>query len=155
MASGLGLTDFDDRLDDLSAEAFEERRRRSAAWRERFRATPDAGLGPAERIDRDFVVSALTGRGIMAEWEGWRRQPEIYLNPGLYGVFGLFLHRLRPEPALVRDAVARLRAIPETLEHGRRNLAPELVAPGLRRPRGGPGPCRGTLRARAAPGRGA
>ena len=129
MASGLGLTEFDGRLDDLSAEAFAERRRRSAAWRERFRATPDAGLGPGERIDRDLVVSALTGRGIMAEWEGWRRQPEIYLSPGLHGVFGLFLHRLRPEPALVRDAVARLRAIPEALDHGRRNLAPELVAP--------------------------
>ena len=46
MASGYGLTEFDGRLDDLSAEAFEERRQRSAAWRERFQAMPDAGLGP-------------------------------------------------------------------------------------------------------------
>ena len=58
MASSLGLTEFDGRLDDLSAGAFEERRRRSAAWRERFRATPDAGLGPSERIDRDLVIAA-------------------------------------------------------------------------------------------------
>jgi uncharacterized protein (DUF885 family) len=129
MASALGLTEFDGRLDDLSAAAFEERRRRSAAWRDRFRATPDTGLGPGERIDRDLVVSTLTGRAIMAEWQGWRRQPEIYLNPGLHGVFNLFLHRLRPEAALVRDATARLRAIPEALDHGRRNLVPELVAP--------------------------
>ena len=44
MASALGLTEYDDRLDDLSAAAFEARRRRSAAWLERFRAIPDDGL---------------------------------------------------------------------------------------------------------------
>ena len=83
MASGLGLTEFDGRLDDLSAEAFERRLGRSAAWRARFRAVPDAGLGPDERIDRDFVVSVLTGRIIMGDWAAWRRQPELYVGPGL------------------------------------------------------------------------
>jgi uncharacterized protein (DUF885 family) len=129
MASGLGLTEFDARLDDLSEAAFEERRRWSARWRERFRAVPDAGLGPDERIDRDFVVSILAGRETMAEWLPWRRQPEIYVSPGLYGTFGLFLHRLRPEADLVRDAAARLSAVPDLLAQGRRNLTPDLVAP--------------------------
>jgi uncharacterized protein (DUF885 family) len=129
MASGLGLTEFDAQLDDLSETAFEERRRQSAAWRERFRAVPDTEIGPGARIDRDFVVSILTGRAIMAEWAPWRRQPELYIAPGLQGVFGLFLHRLRPEAELVRDAMARLRAVPEALAHGRRNLVPDLVAP--------------------------
>ena len=54
MASGLGLTEFDDRLDDLSEAAIRERQRRSAAWRVRFRAVPDTGLTPDERIDRDL-----------------------------------------------------------------------------------------------------
>jgi uncharacterized protein (DUF885 family) len=131
MASALGLTEHDDRLDDLSASAFEDRRRRHAAWLERFRAIPDAGLGPEDRIDRDLVVSTLAGREILAEWEGWRRQPEIYVAVGLQGVFGLFLHRLRPEPELVRAAVARLAAIPRALEDGRRNLSPTLLPPVL------------------------
>jgi uncharacterized protein (DUF885 family) len=130
-ASGLGLTEFDDRLDDLSEAAIRERQRRSAAWRVRFRAVPDTGLTPDERIDRDFVVSILTGRAVMAEWEAWRRQPELYVGLGLQGVFGLFLHRLRPDAALVSAALARLAAMPEALEHGRRNLVPELVAPVL------------------------
>jgi uncharacterized protein (DUF885 family) len=129
MASGLGLTEFDGRLDDLSEAAFAERRRRSAAWLERFRAIPDDVIGPGDRIDRDLVISVLSGRAIVAEWEPWRRQPEIYVSPGLQGVFGLFLHRLRPEAALVRDATARLRAVPAALVHGRRNLVPELVSP--------------------------
>ena len=38
MASGHGLTEFDGRLDDLSAAALQARRQRSAAWRDRFRA---------------------------------------------------------------------------------------------------------------------
>lgn len=129
MASGLGLTEFDGRLDDLSAAAFEARRQRNAVWRDRFAAVPDADLGPGERIDRDLLLSTLRGRTVTADWEAWRRQPEIYVAPGLSGVFGLFLHRLRQEAALVRDAIARLRAVPEALAHGRRNLAPELVAP--------------------------
>ena len=57
----------------------------------------------------------------------WRRQPEMYLDPGLAGVFTLFLHRLKPEPDLVRAAVSRLRAIPRALEDGRRNIRPELA----------------------------
>ena len=129
MASGLGLTEFDARLDDLSEAAYERRLGRSHAWRARVQAVPDAGLSPDERIDRDFLISILAGRIVMGDWASWRRQPELYVGPGLSGVFGLFLHRLRPEAELVRDAAARLRAIPEALDHGRRNLAPDLVAP--------------------------
>jgi len=57
----------------------------------------------------------------------WRRQPEMYLNPGLSGVFGLFLHQLKPEPELARAAAARLREVPRVLEDGRRNVQPELA----------------------------
>ena len=65
----------------------------------------------------------------LADWLAWRRQPETYLNPGLGGIFTLFLHRLKPEPELVRAALARLRAIPRALEDGRRNIRPELAPP--------------------------
>jgi uncharacterized protein (DUF885 family) len=57
----------------------------------------------------------------------WRRQPEMYLSPGLGGVFSLFLHRLKPEPELARAAAARLRQVPRVLEDGRRNVKPELA----------------------------
>lgn len=127
LATQLGVTGYDDRLDDLSEAAFADRRRRSAAWPERFQAVPDSGLTADDRIDRDLLGSVLRGRAIMADWEMWRRQPDTYLNPGLHGVFVLFLHRLRPEPELVRSAVARLRALPANLADGERNLQPELA----------------------------
>src|SRR5919199_5500326 len=130
LASQLGLDGFDDQLDDLSETAIDDRRRRSAAWLSRFEQLGlDAFDSAVERIDRDLLVSVLRGRAITEDWLAWRRQPEIYLNPGLGGVFSLFLHRLRPEPDLARAAASRFRQVPRVLEDGRRNVDPELAAP--------------------------
>ena len=126
-ASSLGLARYDDLLDDLSAEGFERRRRSDDAWLARFGAVETATLSFDEAIDRDLLVARLRERAIYDEWESWRRNPDTYMNPGLEGVFILFLHRLRPEADLVRSAVARLRGIPAQLDAGRANLRADLV----------------------------
>ncbi|MEO8252283.1 MAG: DUF885 family protein, partial [Chloroflexota bacterium] len=126
-ASALGLAAYDDQLDDLSADAFERRRASDAVWLKRFRAVDPGTLSFDEAIDRDLLVASLTERAIYDEWEDWRRNPDAYMNPGLDGVFTLFLHRLRPEPDLVLNAIGRLRGIPAQLDAGRANLRPDLV----------------------------
>ena len=126
-ASGLGLTEYDDLLDDLSEVGFERRRSADAGWLERFRAVGDAELDFDERIDRDLAISTLRGRQVVDEFEMWRRQPDVYLNPGMGGIFALFLHRLRPMAELVESAVARMRLIPGNLADGKRNLRPGMV----------------------------
>jgi uncharacterized protein (DUF885 family) len=126
-ASYLGLTDYDDQLDDMSAEAIEADAARSAAWLERFSGLADDELTFDQAIDRDLAVSQLRERAIYHAWEIWRRQPDLYLNPGMRGVFVLFLHRLRPEGELAAAAAARLRLVPANLEAGRANLRPEMV----------------------------
>ena len=128
-ASGLGLTEFDDRFDDLSAEAFDRRRIRSVDWGRRFGSLPDGDLAAEERIDRDLAVAMMAGRSIMAEWMPWRRDPVAYSGPIANGLFGLFLHRLRPEPELVDAAVARLGLARQALDQGRANLDPRLAHP--------------------------
>jgi uncharacterized protein (DUF885 family) len=127
MASSLGLTEYDEQLDDLSEAAFERRRRDSAAWLERFTALDESELSFDDGIDRDLIVASLRERAIYDEWEAWRRHPDTYLNPALRGVFGLFLHRLRPESELAAAAASRLRQAPANLEAGRANLRAELV----------------------------
>jgi uncharacterized protein (DUF885 family) len=126
-ASGMGLTDFDPLLDDLSAAAFERRASAATAWRRRFEAIDPGTLTFDERIDRDLAVAGLVEQGVYDDWEAWRRQPDHYLNSGMRGVFTLFLHRLRPEAELVEAAVARLMRVPDNLAAGRANLRPELV----------------------------
>ncbi|HET7701019.1 MAG TPA: DUF885 family protein, partial [Candidatus Limnocylindria bacterium] len=122
LASSLGLTEYDERLDATSARSFQERIERDHSWLARFRAVADADLSPAERIDRDLLVSVLHGRTLVEPLESWRRQPATYLNPGLNGVFTLFLHRLRPEGDLADAARARLAQVPRTIADGMANL---------------------------------
>lgn len=126
-ASSLGLIQYDDKLEDLSEAAFKKRSKRTDDWLSAFGAPDASGLTFDETIDRDLAISSLHRRAIFDGWEVWRRHPDTYLNPGLRGVFGLFLHKLRPEPELVAAAAARLRAVPGNLEDGKRNLREELV----------------------------
>jgi len=122
LASSLGLTEYDEKLDDTSAASFKKRIARDDAWLDRFRTVADADLSPSERIDRDLVVSVLRGRQLFQPLETWRRQPATYLNPGLNGVFSLFLHRLRPEKELAEAARSRLAQVPRTVSDGIANL---------------------------------
>lgn len=122
LASSLGLTQYDDRLDDMSGDAHRRRIERDNAWLTRFGEVSDADLEPAERIDRALLVSVLRGRQLHQPLEAWRRQPATYLNPGLNGVFSLFLHRLRPERELADAARSRLEQVPQAIEHGITNL---------------------------------
>jgi uncharacterized protein (DUF885 family) len=122
LASSLGLVAYDEQLDDLSADAFRRHDERSTAWLARFRALPDDTLSPAERIDRDLASSILRGRELTQPQRNWQKQPATYLNPGLQGVFSLFLHRLRPEKDLADAAWARLAAVPQAIRHGMDNL---------------------------------
>ena len=126
-ASSLGLTQYDDKLEDLSEAAFNRRSRDTASWLDKFTALDDGSLSFDEQIDRDLVVARLRRRAIFDEWAAWRRHPDIYLDPGLEGVFTLFLHRLRPEGDLVEAAASRLSAVPGNLADGKANLRDELV----------------------------
>ncbi len=129
LASSLGLTEYDERLDDLSAEAIRGKEASDAEWLRRFRAVPDAGLDHAELIDRDLLVSILRGREIIRPHRMWQRQPATYLNPGSQGVFSLFLHRIRPEKDLAEAARARLEQVPANIDAGIANLDFSLVPP--------------------------
>jgi uncharacterized protein (DUF885 family) len=126
-SSGMGLTEYDDQLDDMSGAAFERRARSALAWRSQFAAFGDDDLSFDEGIDRDLIVGSLTEQSVYDEWRVWERHPDTYLNPGMRGVFVLFLHQLRPESELAASAAARLRQVPDTLAAGRANLRPELV----------------------------
>jgi len=77
----------------------------------------------------------MRGRTILADWQNWKRDPTIYGQLALDGIFKLLLHRLRPEPELATAIVQRLEAIPAALADGWANLDPIARAPAHRRSR--------------------
>jgi uncharacterized protein (DUF885 family) len=121
-ASMLGLTAYDERSEDLSAEAFRRRDAAVLAWKMRLSAVGDDTLTADERIDRDVILASLRGRELTHPRFEWKRQPNTYLNPSLGGVFTLFLHRLRPERDLADAARARLHAVTKQVADGKTNL---------------------------------
>ena len=126
-ASMLGLTAYDERSEDLSAEAFRRREAAVRDWTRRLGAVPDDVLTPDERIDRDVILASLRGRELTQPRLDWKRQPNTYLNPSLGGVFTLFLHRLRPERDLADAARARLLGVTRQVADGKANLDFALV----------------------------
>jgi uncharacterized protein (DUF885 family) len=133
-ASGFGLTEYDERLDDLSADAFGKRDAYAAKYLSRLErigdVAPDGGmLSTDDAIDRDLAIAVLRGREIVAPFEGWRRDPVTYSGPITSGLFTLFLQKLRPEGDLVDAAIARLEQAGRAIDQGIENLDPELANP--------------------------
>ncbi|MGA8297415.1 MAG: DUF885 domain-containing protein [Acidimicrobiales bacterium] len=129
MASALGADGAHGEIDDLSEESFAKRRRANNEWIERLGSTGDDGLSPAQRVDRDGIVSTLRGRVVLESWQAWRRDPMAYLDPCFEGVLTLVVHRIFPEQELAGYVASRLRAIAGALESGRANLSAELASP--------------------------
>lgn len=128
-ATSLGADGFDDKLPELSAAAFQRRNEWVDAWESKLSAVADDGLALDEQIDRDLVLSSLKGSQVMRDWQAYKRDPAIYLGPGLSGVFSLFLHRVHPEGELAAAAAARLAQVPQLIEDGKKNLDASLASP--------------------------
>ena len=133
LASGLGLTEFDHALPDMSADAIGARQRREDESTRRLRELRPEDLTDDEALDRDLVLMVLRGRAVMREWAEWRRSPDHYAGPALSGVFGLLMHRLSPERELARAVAARLSGTPDLLQAGIDNLDAELAHPAILR----------------------
>jgi uncharacterized protein (DUF885 family) len=129
LGSSVGRTEYDERLDDVSADAFAARDAKAQELLARLDAIGDEGLTTDEAIDRDLARSVLRGRLIMAPFAQWRRDPVTYSGPITSGLFTLFLHKLRPEADLVDAAVARLEHAERVVDAGIANLDASLAHP--------------------------
>jgi uncharacterized protein (DUF885 family) len=128
-ASSLGVDGYDHRLGEYSAAAFARRDAQADAWLTRFEAVPTDDLTPEEQIDRALLLSELQGDIARRDWQVWKRNPDVYLWPGLGAIFKMFLYRSLPEQELAAAAAARLDQVPAILEDGKRNLDAAMASP--------------------------
>jgi uncharacterized protein (DUF885 family) len=133
LASGLGVTEHDGELPDLSADGIAARERAEDDWARRLREVEAVRLSDEQRVDRDLALMVLRGRELQRDWADWRRTPDAYAGSALSGVFGLLQNRLRPEGELAEAVAARLRGTPALLEACRENLDKTLASPVLLR----------------------
>ena len=129
VASDLGLDGYDDRLGDFGAERWTGQAHQDRLWTGRISELSLPDLPLDDQIDLTLVLAEMAGRAIMDDWAAWRRDPTLYLDPCLDGIFGLWLHRLRSDSALAAASVSRLHQIPDVLRAARANLDAELVPP--------------------------
>jgi uncharacterized protein (DUF885 family) len=54
-ATALGVRDYDDRIDDISAEARDRRVGEARAFLARLERIPESGLSPADRVNRAIL----------------------------------------------------------------------------------------------------
>ncbi len=59
LASRLGMREYDDRLDDISLAAQDRRTAKAVGYLRRLDAIPDAGLSPADRINKAILKRSL------------------------------------------------------------------------------------------------
>jgi len=126
-ATALGLPGYEHRLGDLSATAWEARPRQDRKMAAAIGALDLSSHPLEEQIDLVLVLAELSGRAAMEDWQGWRRDPSVYVQPCLDGVHLPWLHRLAPEAELVDATADRLAEVPGLLAAGRANLDLDLM----------------------------
>ena len=77
LASQLGIHDYDDRLTDLSLAAEDRRAAASAGYLKRLEAIPDAGLTPADRVNKAILRRTLAEA---VEANGFGQRMMIFSN---------------------------------------------------------------------------
>lgn len=112
----------DDRLTDYSPAAMERRRARLKEFRARFEALPE-GAGLDEKVDRRLFGSTLA----RAEFQqtilrSESRDPQTYVDECSNAIFSLLKKDFASHAVRLKDATARMRAMPAFLEQGKKNL---------------------------------
>ena len=123
IAAGNGLHQHDDRLEDFSAGAVKAEVDWLTAFRGRVDAVDAATLSADERVDRRIL------QGLVDAWlldlgrvKTWQKNPMIYASAITDGVHDLMTMESAPAAERMRNAAAKLRAVPRLLQSARENI---------------------------------
>jgi len=149
IAAGNGLHQYDDRLEDFSAQAIADEVSGLKALRLRLATIPVDALTPDERVDHRIVG------GLIDAWlleldvnRNWQRNLMLYASAMSDGVHNLMTMESSPADVRARRIIAKLKGVPALLAAARANIAspPKVMAErGVRMLRGASGMLTGDL----------
>ena len=123
-ATGVGIHDYDARLDETSQAAYERRLQRVRDFRERARGIEIDHLSPNRRLDQEIFVARMSSNELeLATIKGWQRSPSTYPGVVSQGIYGLIKRDFAPVDKRLASINARLLEVPRVFADGRANLA--------------------------------
>ncbi len=131
IAAGNGIHDFDDTLDDYSADAITREIAELKTAQATLRAFPADALTPDERVDQRILDGVIDGWLLEQETlQNWRRNPMLYASALTDGVHNLMTQEYAPADVRMRRIISKLQALPRLLSAARDNLdtPPRLLA---------------------------
>jgi uncharacterized protein (DUF885 family) len=115
-----------------------------AAQRQKFLKALDAihdeHLDLSRRIDKRVLIGALNASiNDLTVVKQWSRDPGVYLQTGLYGIYILLARTFAPEKQRVESAILRAEAFPRLLQEAKDNIkvCPRVLADTARAVAGG------------------
>ncbi|WP_165368226.1 DUF885 domain-containing protein, partial [Phytoactinopolyspora endophytica] len=126
-ASLLGDHRYDDRADDLSAEAEQERRRRWVELRERAAAVAEDGLSETDRLTRDLLIGELDD-GVRAVDARLAELTSDQMQGAHAGLLVSAGQLQAPDPEHARMAVARIASMARMLDQAAERYREGLAA---------------------------
>lgn len=124
-ATALGMHEYDDRLEDRSAEAIAKELRRLEDFRERLdREIAPETLPDEARVDLVILRSKIEAQRLhlwTIRW--WARDPSYFSDLASWSVYSLLVRPTTPWPQRLQALEQRLRAVPRLLAQAREHLA--------------------------------
>ncbi|KFA91613.1 hypothetical protein Q664_20720 [Archangium violaceum Cb vi76] len=122
-ATNLGLHQYDTRVQDLSAEAFQHRAKELHGWLARLERLDRAALTGDAVFDVRILENAIRAELLELEEErGWQRNPMLYNSVIASALSSLSQREFAPVEERVRSLLARLERIPAVVASAKANL---------------------------------
>lgn len=135
-----GFHEHDDKLDIMEPAYLANVAARRQEFIRAIEAIADENLDLSRRIDKRVLVGALKSSvNDLAVVRMWRKDPSIYLQTGLYGIYMLLARRFAPEGTRYEHALRRAETFPRLLREGKGNIevCPRVFAETARQVAGG------------------
>ncbi|MCS6817964.1 MAG: DUF885 domain-containing protein [Blastocatellia bacterium] len=124
-ATALGVHEYDDQVEDRSAEAIAKEIRRLESSRERMDREVAPEELPAEaRLDLKILRSKIEAQLVhLREIRWWARDPGYFSDLAAWSIYSLLVRPTTPLPQRLEAIERRLRAIPRLLAQAQEHLA--------------------------------